>query len=45
MYPDDSEWDDLRGDLYETPEALPVKSSNSIPEAVTTNKADEDSKI
>ncbi|EXC02116.1 E3 ubiquitin-protein ligase RBBP6 [Morus notabilis] len=44
-YPDDSEWDDLGGDLYEIPEAVPVQSSNVIPEAPPTNKADEDSKI
>lgn len=44
-YPDDSEWDDLGGDLYEIPEVVPVQSSNVIPEAPPTNKADEDSKI
>ncbi|PON43170.1 zinc finger protein [Parasponia andersonii] len=44
-YPDDSEWDDLGGDLYEIPEVVPVQPSNVLPEAPPTNKVDEDSKI
>ncbi|XP_062073955.1 E3 ubiquitin ligase PQT3-like isoform X2 [Humulus lupulus] len=44
-YPDDSEWDDLGGDLYEIPEVVPVQSSHVLPEATPTNKADEESKL
>lgn len=44
-YPEDSEWDEFGNDLYAIPEVLPVQSSNPIPEAPPTNKADEDSKI
>ena len=43
--PEDSEWDEFGNDLYAIPEVLPVQSSNPIPEAPPTNKADEDSKI
>ena len=45
VQPDDSEWDDLGGDLYEIPEVAPVQSSNVILEAPPTNIADEESKI
>ncbi|KAI4315233.1 hypothetical protein L6164_028067 [Bauhinia variegata] len=44
-YSEDSEWDEFGNDLYAIPDALPVQSSNSIPDAPPTNKADEDSKI
>ncbi|XP_030502982.2 E3 ubiquitin ligase PARAQUAT TOLERANCE 3 isoform X1 [Cannabis sativa] len=44
-YHDDSEWDDLGGDLYEIPEVVPVQSSHVLPEATPTNKADEESKL
>ncbi|ONI06527.1 hypothetical protein PRUPE_5G066400 [Prunus persica] len=44
-YPDESDWDDLGGDLYEIPEVLPVQTSYQAPDVQPTNKADEDSKI
>ncbi|XP_065624559.1 E3 ubiquitin ligase PQT3-like isoform X2 [Quercus suber] len=44
-YPEDSEWDEFGNDLYAIPEVLPVQSNNPVPEALPTNKADEDSKI
>ncbi|KAK7330783.1 hypothetical protein VNO77_24983 [Canavalia gladiata] len=44
-YPEDSDWDEFGNDLYSIPDQLPVQSSNLIPEAPPTNKADEDSKI
>ncbi|XP_007039787.2 PREDICTED: E3 ubiquitin-protein ligase RBBP6 isoform X2 [Theobroma cacao] len=44
-YPEDSEWDEFGNDLYSIPETLPVQSSNPLPDAPPTNKADEDSKI
>ncbi|MCI02703.1 retinoblastoma-binding protein, partial [Trifolium medium] len=43
--PDNLDWDEFGNDLYSIPDQLPVQSSNMIPEATPTNKADEDSKI
>lgn len=45
LQPEDSEWDEFGNDLYAIPEVLPVQSNNPVPEALPTNKADEDSKI
>lgn len=45
LQPDESDWDDLGGDLYEIPEVLPVQTSYQAPDVQPTNKADEDSKI
>ncbi|XP_061337010.1 E3 ubiquitin ligase PQT3-like [Gastrolobium bilobum] len=44
-FPEDTDWDEFGNDLYTIPDQLPVQSSNLIPEAPPTNKADEDSKI
>ncbi|XP_050230446.1 E3 ubiquitin ligase PQT3-like isoform X2 [Mercurialis annua] len=44
-YADDNEWDEFGSDLYAIPEVTHVQSSNTIPDAPPTNKADEDSKI
>ncbi|GAU32803.1 hypothetical protein TSUD_152520 [Trifolium subterraneum] len=44
-YPENLDWDEFGNDLYSIPDQLPVQSSNMIPEATPTNKADEDSKI
>ncbi|XP_022718931.1 E3 ubiquitin ligase PQT3-like isoform X2 [Durio zibethinus] len=44
-YPEDSEWDEFGNDLYSIPETLPLHSSNPLPDAPPTNKADEDTKI
>ncbi|XP_038996228.1 E3 ubiquitin ligase PQT3-like isoform X1 [Hibiscus syriacus] len=44
-YPEDSEWDEFGNDLYSIPETLPVLSSNPLPDAPPTDKADEESKI
>lgn len=45
LQPEDLEWDEFGNDLYAIPEVLPVQSNNPVPEALPTNKADEDSKI
>lgn len=45
LQPDESDWDDLGGDLYEIPEVLPVQPSYAVPDVPPTNKADEDSKL
>ncbi|KAF2313107.1 hypothetical protein GH714_009294 [Hevea brasiliensis] len=42
---EDTEWDEFGNDLYAIPEAPLVQSSNAVPDAPPTNKADEDSKI
>ncbi|XP_044485793.1 E3 ubiquitin ligase PQT3-like isoform X2 [Mangifera indica] len=42
---EDTEWDEFGNDLYAIPEAPSVQSSNPLPDAPPSNKADEDSKI
>ncbi|XP_072065152.1 E3 ubiquitin ligase PQT3-like isoform X1 [Arachis hypogaea] len=44
-YPEDSDWDEFGNDLYAIPDVPPIQSSNLIPEAPPTNKADEESRI
>ncbi|KAL5748450.1 hypothetical protein ACOSP7_025491 [Xanthoceras sorbifolium] len=44
-YTEDSEWDEFGNDLYAIPEVPTIQSSNPLPDALPTNKADEDSKI
>ncbi|OIV94074.1 hypothetical protein TanjilG_05454 [Lupinus angustifolius] len=41
-YIEDMDWDEFGNDLYSNLDALPVQSSNFIPEAPLTNNADED---
>ncbi|CAL0331158.1 unnamed protein product [Lupinus luteus] len=41
-YTEDTDWDEFGNDLYSNPDALPVQSSNFIPEALLTSNADED---
>ncbi|RYR66063.1 hypothetical protein Ahy_A03g012009 isoform E [Arachis hypogaea] len=43
-YPEDSDWDEFGNDLYAIPDVPPIQSSNLIPEAPPTNKADEEIK-
>ncbi|KAJ0106183.1 hypothetical protein Patl1_18454 [Pistacia atlantica] len=45
IYNEDTEWDEFGNDLYAIPEAPSVQSSNPLPDAPPSNKADEDSKI
>lgn len=42
---EDSEFDEFGNDLYAIPEALPIVSTNPIPDVMPTNKADEENKI
>ncbi|XP_004513229.1 E3 ubiquitin ligase PQT3-like isoform X2 [Cicer arietinum] len=44
-YPENLDWDEFGNDLYSIPDQLPVQSTNMIPEAPSTNQADEESKI
>ncbi|XP_019446075.1 PREDICTED: uncharacterized protein LOC109349647 isoform X1 [Lupinus angustifolius] len=41
-YTEDMDWDEFGNDLYSNLDALPVQSSNFIPDAPPTNNADED---
>ncbi|KAE9607435.1 putative transcription factor interactor and regulator CCHC(Zn) family [Lupinus albus] len=41
-YTEDMDWDEFGNDLYSNLDALPVQSSNFIPEAPLTNNANED---
>lgn len=43
--PENLDWDEFGNDLYSIPDQLPVQSTNMIPEAPSTNQADEESKI
>ncbi|KAI4377922.1 hypothetical protein MLD38_015477 [Melastoma candidum] len=42
---EDSEFDEFGNDLYSIPETLPIISTNTMPDFIPTNKADEENKI